>query len=169
MSKTQLKKELQTLDKEGLIQVIMDLYSARKEARDYLEFFINPDINARMENAKVAINKELSRGKRESRARISHIRKVIKDMTSLQADAEYVAELMVYTIEAAYRTSKGTRYRSTLINGLERLMNDTVLYLDRHELLQKYLPRLEEASGNLSRWSSMKSFLANAIERMPTM
>ncbi|MDE7443656.1 MAG: hypothetical protein K2M65_05805 [Muribaculaceae bacterium] len=166
MSKTQLKKELQALDKDGIIQVVLDLYSARKEAKDYLEFFIDPDINARCEKSRQAIAKELARGRRDSRARISQIRKIIKDIATLQPDAEYVADLMVYAIETAFATSRELRFRTTLINGMERLIHDTVDYLDSHELLAHFLPRLEAAAARLSRWSSMKSFLPEAIEHL---
>lgn len=166
MSKIQLKKELQVLDKDGIIQMVLDLYSARKEAKDYLEFFINPDINARCDKARQTIAKELARGRRDSRARISQIRKTIKDIATLQPDAEYVAELMVYAIETAFASSRILRFRNTLINGMERLVNDTVVYLDSHELLPRFLPRLEAAANGLSRWSSMKSFLSEAIGRL---
>ena len=36
MSKAKLKKYLQTLSKEQVIEVMLELYDARKEAKDYL-------------------------------------------------------------------------------------------------------------------------------------
>ena len=38
MSKAKLKKYLQTLSKEQVIEVMLELYDARKEAKEYLEF-----------------------------------------------------------------------------------------------------------------------------------
>lgn len=35
MSKAKLKKYLQTLSKEQVIEVMLELYDARKEAKDY--------------------------------------------------------------------------------------------------------------------------------------
>ena len=46
MSKAKLKKYLQTLSKEQVIEVMLELYDARKEAKDYLEFYLTPDSNA---------------------------------------------------------------------------------------------------------------------------
>ena len=42
MSKAQLKKHLAALTKEQIIEVILELYDARKEAKEYQEFYLNP-------------------------------------------------------------------------------------------------------------------------------
>ena len=46
MSKAKLKKYLQTLSKEQVIEVTLELYDARKDAKKYLEFYLAPDSNA---------------------------------------------------------------------------------------------------------------------------
>ena len=43
MSKTSLKKTLNSLTRDQIMEVVLDLYEARKEAREYLEYFISPD------------------------------------------------------------------------------------------------------------------------------
>ena len=43
MSKIQLKKELQTMEAPQLREMILEAYSARKEIKEYFEFFLNPD------------------------------------------------------------------------------------------------------------------------------
>lgn len=43
MSRTQLKKHLTALTKEQIIEVMLELYDARKEAKEYLEFYLNPN------------------------------------------------------------------------------------------------------------------------------
>ena len=40
MSKIALKKYLGTLEKNEVIDVVLDLYDARKEAKEYLENFL---------------------------------------------------------------------------------------------------------------------------------
>ena len=165
MSKTQLKKELQQLDKESIINVVLDLYTARKEAKDYLDFFVNPDISGRMEKARIKIAKELTRGRPggQSRARISHIRKSIKEIESLQPGVEYIADLMVYSIEVAYAATLSQRLTQTLANGLRKLVSDTVIFLDRTDQLSVMLPRLQKADESLSRWSSLRSAINDAL------
>ena len=38
MSKAQLKKHMKTLEKDEIIEMVMEMYDARKEAKEYLEF-----------------------------------------------------------------------------------------------------------------------------------
>jgi hypothetical protein len=43
MTKSKLKKELQTLTKEQLIEQILGLYDAYKPVKEYLKTFLNPE------------------------------------------------------------------------------------------------------------------------------
>ena len=52
MSKAQLKKHLSALTKEQIIEVILELYDARKEAKEYLEFYLNPNDDQKLEEYK---------------------------------------------------------------------------------------------------------------------
>ncbi len=58
MSKTKLKKHLLSLTKEQITDIVLELYDARKEAKDYLEFYLAPDCNAELEKSKKAIRNE---------------------------------------------------------------------------------------------------------------
>ena len=53
MSKIQLKKELQTMEAPQLREMILEAYSARKEIKEYFEFFLNPDIEHLLDNIAV--------------------------------------------------------------------------------------------------------------------
>lgn len=167
MSKTQLKKELQQLDKSSIINMVLDLYTARKDARDYLDFFVDPDIDRRIEKARIKIAKELSRGRSggRSRARISHIRAAINDIATLDPGIEYVADIMVYAIEAAYTSTQPHRLTPTFANGMKRLVADTVTYLDRNNRLAHMLPRLHKADTHLSTRSPLHGHLAEALSQ----
>ena len=50
MSKLQLKKEIQKLERHQLEQMVLDAYAARKETKEYFEFFLNPDVEKLTEN-----------------------------------------------------------------------------------------------------------------------
>lgn len=60
MSKTTVKKALAQLDAEALREMIMEMYAARREARDYLEFWVNPDTDRELDTAKTKIQKLFS-------------------------------------------------------------------------------------------------------------
>ncbi len=55
MSKAALKRELKTLTKEEIIDVFLELYDARKEAKEYLEFFLTPNEEAELNRCKAII------------------------------------------------------------------------------------------------------------------
>ena len=57
MSKTTLKKQLNELTREQLIEVMLELYEARKDAREYLEYYVNPDEKKMYEKYRAVIIK----------------------------------------------------------------------------------------------------------------
>ena len=61
MSKAKLKKYLQTLSKEQVIEVMLELYDARKEAKEYLEFYLTPNSNAELEKCKKVLTSSLKK------------------------------------------------------------------------------------------------------------
>ena len=61
MSKAALKKELNTFTGEELVKVVLDVYDASKEAKQFLEYFLNPDPEALFEKKCALIEYELGR------------------------------------------------------------------------------------------------------------
>lgn len=60
MSKAKLREKLDTLPKENVINLMMSLYDASKEAKTYLEFYLTPDSYAEVEKYKKIIQNEFS-------------------------------------------------------------------------------------------------------------
>ena len=58
MSKSQVKKLLAGMSKEEVINIVMELYDARKEARDYLDYYVNPNESNELEKFKKIVFKE---------------------------------------------------------------------------------------------------------------
>ena len=48
MSKATIKKLLQSMPKEEIIDMVLEMYDARKEAKEYLEFFASPDEDGKL-------------------------------------------------------------------------------------------------------------------------
>ena len=143
MSKLQLKKELKAMSREQLEQMILDCYESRKEIKAYLDFFMNPDIGKLMEKYKIAISREMARGKRGySKARISVIRNLIKEFSSFQPGFEAETELRVYALSIGLLAETGLRFTDTLINGITQLMMQTLEAADRNMVADRLLERL---------------------------
>ena len=100
MSKAKLKKHLLSLTKEQITNIVLELYDARKEAKDYLEFYLAPDCNAELEKSKKAIRNEFfpTRGFFEKPS-FAKCRKVISDFQKLKPEPSTVADLMLFYIE----------------------------------------------------------------------
>ena len=80
---------------EQISEMVLDLYAARSEAREYLDFFVSPDIEKKLDKSRSLIKKEMSRNsKGRNKSRSTRIRRFIKDISSLNPGAEPVAEII---------------------------------------------------------------------------
>lgn len=131
---------------EQIAEMVLDLYAARPEAKEYLDFFVSPDIDKKLDKARSAIKKEISRTSRgRNRARSTKVRRLIKDVASLNPGAEYVAEIMTFALETMCETSKTQIIKTTTQNGFARLLHETLLFIDSNGALSQFLPRIETA------------------------
>ena len=79
MSKIEVKKYINSLDKNTLVKLIMDLYSAHKEIKDILEYTIHPNDNAKLEEYKAIIKQEFYPKRGYGKMRFSVCRKDLID------------------------------------------------------------------------------------------
>lgn len=93
MSKTTLKKQLNELTREQLIEVMLELYEARKDAREYLEYYVNPDEKKMYEKYRAVIIKEFFPAKGRAKGRTSVCKKAIKEFTTLHPSPRLIADL----------------------------------------------------------------------------
>lgn len=154
MSKTQLKKVLAGMDAAQIAEMVLELYDARPEAKEYLDFFVTPDIDKKLDKACAAIKKEAMRSSRgRNRARSTKVRRIIKDISSLNPGAEPVAEIMTYAIEVIAKVADDQLIKTSTQSGFARLLHDTIVYADSAGILGDYLGRLEAAvNGMQSSW-----------------
>lgn len=144
MSKASLKKELKNFSSEQLSELILNIYSSSKEAKAYLEFFLNPDPEAFVKEKTEAIAKELRRTKRGSlsKARISVIRKYIKEAQDYGLPPEYVDRLFFIAIAAIIKGEIYIYYPAALFNGTYKLVSDYLCWANKNEILVMALEKL---------------------------
>ncbi len=150
MSKAKLKRRLQSLPKERVIEIILELYDARKEAKDYLEFYLAPDSNAELEKCKETIRQEFfpTRGFSEKPS-FAKCRKVISDFQKLKPEPTCIADLMLFYIEQGceYTVTFGDmweQYYITLENNFDKAMK----FIFMNGLLAQYYERIEKLLDN---------------------
>lgn len=103
MSKVKLKKELQNLTKEQLIEQILDLYDKNKSIKEFYDFYLNP-LNEKelVEKYKKMIRKEFNVERPERGGeKFSVAKKAISEFKSLYPSADALADVMLYLPESA--------------------------------------------------------------------
>lgn len=101
MSKASVKKALKELDHEGLVNLLLDLYACRKDAKDFLEFWANPDEDKELERVKERIHKLffLPHDKPRRKPNMTEIKTLVKNFRTLGPDPEKIADLLIYLPE----------------------------------------------------------------------
>ncbi|MDE6332622.1 MAG: hypothetical protein K2L80_08470 [Muribaculaceae bacterium] len=167
MSKARLKKELEGMTREQLIDIVLNVYTARKEAREYFEFFLDPDCEKLLYKYIEMIRKEVSRSKRGSYAKfkISAIKRMIKDFEGFDPGAEYVLKLRVYTFSAIMMYSRLLYYSDTQDNAAVAMARSILEYSDTHCLYDRAARTLSDilADENASA-PYLRQFVRNALE-----
>ncbi len=103
MSKASLKKILKEMDRDQLVELVLEAYDSRKEIKDYFEFWQNPDENEELQKTVQLLFREffLSNGKNRKRFSRSNINKIVKDFNNICFGEEVRARLLMKLAEFA--------------------------------------------------------------------
>lgn len=146
MSKAKLKKHLLSLPKELVIEIVLELYEARKEAKEYLEFYLSPNYIAELEKCKRAILQEFfpERGFSEKPS-FAKCRKIISDFQKMKPEPQCVADLMLFYIEQGcqYTITFGDMWEQ-FYTVLESNFAKAVDFIFMHGLLADNYERIEK-------------------------
>lgn len=103
MTKNEVKKYIQSLDRDSLEQLVLDLYSSGREVKDYLDYSIHPNDQLKLEELKAIIISEFSPKRRKGKMRFSVCRNAVKRYRLLDPVPELMADLMLYIPECALK------------------------------------------------------------------
>ncbi len=100
MSKAKLKKHLSALSKEQVVDIMLQLYDASKEANSWLEFYLEPNSEAELEKYKKAIHGQFyGRNDWPKDPSFRECNKLITAFKKLVPDSHAIADLMLYYVE----------------------------------------------------------------------
>ena len=145
MSKTEVKKYIQSLDRSSLEDLVLDLYSARKEARGFLEYAMCPRDNVEADSCKDIIRKEFFPSRGEPRMRFSVCKQAIRNFRALDPHPELLADVLLYLPECAalcadtYGDLWGAFYDSAHSNFVVAMK-----YIAKHHLQPQFQSRIEK-------------------------
>lgn len=144
MSKAQLKKQLNSLEKSQIIEMVMELYDAHKEAKEYLEFYVNPDEDKKLDEFKKIVLKEFDDDiSRDPQCRFSVCRKALSDFKKLAPSTETLAEAMVYYVERVcefsfYAGDLWEQYYDSATSNFRSMLK----FLVKNDILEAMMPRV---------------------------
>lgn len=168
MSKTKLKKYIAELPAEQVGEILLQVYEASKEAKGWLDFYLNPDIEGLSEKYRKQIYvKCYGRTGRARRPKMRDCNQLIKTFSIIVQDPTPVGDLMLYFMEEVTRvaSAKG-RYSESYFRTLTGQFRKTVEYLSAHGLMEFNMARIRKIIGLAERCSR---FLAQDYEEALSM
>ena len=149
MTKTEFKKYIKTLDRASLEEMLLDLYSAHKNVREYIEYTANPNDNALFEKCKEIIKNEFYPKRGDGKMRFSVCRKAVSEFKAYNPAPELLADLMLCIPEYASEIAANygdlwEQFYDSAVNNFEAAMK----LINKNSLLPKFQKRIDRILKN---------------------
>lgn len=166
MSKRDLKKYLNELNKEQLEEQILELYEKFSPVKVYYNFVFNPKEETLLQECKLKISNEYfpvkTTGKRKKpKMRRSVAQKYIKHFILLGVDPFVIADVMFYNIEIAQAFSaeniiKQELFHKSMFNSFEQAVN----FIISNGIIAEFKTRIKEIHHrtSLQKWYNEPDF-----------
>lgn len=165
MSKTQLRKELKNFDREQVAEILLDVYQSCKEAREYLDFFLDPDVDKLYQKHLQQLEKEIYRGKYgRCTARVSYIRRIIRKFDSFGTGPENTLRMMEFAAMHLVHIERVRHVGATIVRGTVKLLCDMLVLGERNMLFDKALQLVSNVLENERGSIHFRNFLRHQVE-----
>ena len=146
MSKAKLKKHLLSLTKEQVVDIMLELYGASKEANAWLEFYLEPNSDAELEKYKKAIRSQFyGRNDYPKDPSFRECNKLITAFKKLVPDSHTIADLMLYYVEQGCSlTAQFGDYEEPFYTALENNFSKAVKFIAQNGLLPEFASRMKK-------------------------
>lgn len=146
MSKAKLKKHLLSLTKEQIVDIMLELFGASKEANAWLEFYLEPNSDAELEKYKKTIRSQFyGRNDYPKDPSFRECNKLITAFKKLVPDPHAIADLMLYYVEQGCSlTAQFGDYEEPFYTALENNFNKAVKFITQNGLLSEFAPRMKK-------------------------
>lgn len=144
MSKRDLKKFLNDLDKEQLEEQVGLLYDKFKDVKVFYDFVFNPNENKRINDAKSKIyNEYFPINRKKPKMRRAVAQKFIKHFIVLGVDPFLIADLMLFQIEIAQTLSSERQINSdAFYKGILISFNQVISFLITNTIFSDFHDRV---------------------------
>lgn len=165
MSKRDLKKYLNELNKEQLEEQIIELYHKFSDVKVYYDFVFNPNEDKLVREAKFKISNEYFPVKgKKSKMRRSIAQKFIKHFITLGVDVFIIADIMLYNIEIAQTFSSEKAIKQELFfKSMLTSFQQAVSFLIEQGILSEFKSRVVDIKDETIRQNWANQYEFNAI------
>lgn len=145
MPKPNLKKELQKLTKEQLIEQVMDLYKKYKPVKEYYDSYLNPNEKELLEKYKEIITNEFYPKRGEPKMRFSVAKKAIADFKALGPSPLLLADLLLLLPEVATELTRdfGDMWEQYYISAANNF-DAALKFISSQELFPQFKERIKK-------------------------
>lgn len=151
MSKAQLKKTLSGMDTKEISEMILELYDARPEAKEYLEYWLDPNPQNELERYKEKVKKLFftPTEKPKKSPTLTSIKNILKYFSTLCYDDEMQTELRIYIAETYVKwlvnIKRPLRYIKTVTSNIESAEE----YVEQRGLEERFSLKLIGLKGQI--------------------
>lgn len=162
MSKRDLKKYINELNKEQLENQIIELYDKFSDVKVYYDFAFNPNEVKLIQEAKFKITNEYFPVKgKKAKMRRSVAQKFIKHFIKLGVDVTMVADVMLFTVETAqsFSSKRYIKYES-FFKSIFTAYQQAVNFMIENGIINEFLDRVLEIKeeANRQKWINIYEF-----------
>jgi hypothetical protein len=144
MGLTDVKKELRKLDKEKLIDLLVDLYKKNKTVKEFFDFYVNPNEREIFEKYRDKIF-EAFYPKRGYNYKLKDGKQVISDFKKLGTSTDLLADLMLFYVETGVKfTNDYGDINEPFYKSLATTFVDSLTLMNKENLLDKFEERVEK-------------------------
>ncbi len=141
MGLTDVKKELNKLDKDNLINLITDLYKKNKSVKDFFDFYIEPNENELFKNYKDKVF-EAFYPKRGFGFNLKEGKKAISEFKKFGASTRLIADLMLFYVETGVKfTNDYGDINEGFYSSLEKTYVQALTLMRKENLLDEFALR----------------------------
>ena len=165
MSKKELKKYVNGLNKEQLEEQIFELYHKFSDVKVYYDFVFNPNEDKLLSEAKFKISNEYFpiKGKKPKMRR-SIAQKIIKHYLTLGVDSFLIADVMLYTIEVAQTfSSEKTIKQELFFKSMLTSFQQAVSFLIENGIFNEFKNRVEAIKEEVIQQNWINAYEFNAF------
>lgn len=138
MSLTTVKKELQQLEKNNLIDLCLTLYKKNKLVKAYLDYYADPDAEALYKTYKTKVEEAFTI-LRKRKPKLKNAKQALKDFKVFDPAPDMMANLLLFYVEMGVKYTK--RYGDMSMayyEGLTKIYREALVIIEKEQLHRSF-------------------------------